>query len=210
MIDIFKYSFKSFSLINIFLFIYTSISYQRINIYSLIFTLSCSFRLYYPQNTIYKITLNESKYSNVFNDRLIANIGEMSFVLQLINYYNLSFNFFYLITIAQIICWFSILFNLPFFHSVENLLWTFLVYNIHIIENGYIKIFTSLYISYIFILDIPLYYNTKNRISNPIKEFYLIKKQSKYCDNFNIWLKNSLWMYGYFVGSCWFSIYLIY
>ena len=140
----------------------------------------------------------------------------------------------YCIVCAQIFCWLGSLTKNYLFNVMEESTWTccFIViliisFKLYIFsnnnsnnQNNYLKKTLPLiiiplifYIIFMIINDVPLYYkrwkNNKNKYINIFDGFNKMLKCNKISKSYNEWKEDYLWIFGYFTGAVWLSIYLV-
>jgi hypothetical protein len=176
--------------------------------------------------------------------RICATFGELAFTYQLTlttkiiahklncyNIYKLMNIVMGLIFIAQIFCWYGVLYQKDMMHVIEESIWAF---SMCIIGKSYLyfyyltnnfqkkKLFMfafkvyCIYLMFMLYVDIPMYYNRINYkdVTNQInKTFFQSIKDMSSCNKISksyiTWKHEIPWMTGYFIGATYLSISLI-
>jgi len=211
---------------------------------SCLFIFACMIRSIFPRKDGQRICLFDTWLSYPLTGRILATIGEISFGYQLtlitklfakkLNCYKIYYLMNYimfLIFIAQIFCWYGVLFQNNLMHVIEESIWmismvcigfSYLYFNIFI-KNIQTKqyfyiafIISYIYMIFMILIDIPMYYNRylkSNVIINrtlydSIKDMALCYISSDTLDiwEYNIWADEIPWMTGYFIGATYLSI----
>ena len=204
------------SILNTCIFIGLWIQYHnRISVHEFILTgcylANCVFRSIVPQNTTKRVTLCPSFVSTVFNDRLIATVGELALTHQIVQHFQLDRMVFYQIVLAQTLCWIALLCNLPALHMAENFLWAVMAAIVAVANPNQwmVAFFCVLFVIYIVGFDLPLYYHKPNAWMNPMTGLSAITSRSAGWFDLGFWKEEMLWMTGYFVCCPWVSFYLL-
>ena len=183
---------------------------SKMALLSLTYVCSTSFRSIFPQNVTERSTLRSlSPLSTSFNDRTVATIGELAFTYQLILHFNMPFGLFWMIALAQTVCWIAVLTGYPILHALENSLWGLLAVAVFFHcepGNWIIQMICFIFCSYIVLGDIPLYLSKKNELSDVRKSLREIMAPAKYNASWEFWKHEVVWMTGYFTMGAWGSI----
>lgn len=210
---------------------------------SCIFISACAIRSIFPRIDGKRICFFDSWLSYPLVGRICATFGEIAFVYQLIlitklianklschKIYPLMNMIMILIVVAQIFCWYGVLYQQNMMHVIEESIWTCSMLTIgfsylylsKLIKNDkiYYYFVCAYWISYIYTLfmvfvDIPMYYDRylEQPETNNVLTLYDSLKDMASCNkisrSYNIWKDEIPWMTGYFMGATYLSIKLI-
>lgn len=209
---------------------------------SCMFIMACSIRSIFPRIDGYRVCMFNSWISYPLVGRILATFGELAFVYQLTlvtkifarkfncyKIYNTMNIVMGLIFIAQIFCWYGVLFQRNMMHVIEESIWMITMLSIgysyfyfYSLTRCKLFVYAFLisigYTLFMIFIDIPMYYN-RYLISN---DRYLISNHPEYKSIYNtindisccktisssylIWKDAIPWMTGYFIGATFLSI----
>ena len=215
---------------------------RRQKLFSFLFILSNTVRSIFPRIDVERVCYFDNFLSTTIVGRSFATVGEISLSLQiafglllLTKEHGLPSIFPYVlppaISFAQILCWCGVLTTNQLFHVFEESIWAIGIASIiplliklqrKTTENGRKKkltgcvIIASLYVMYMFLVDIPMYYR-RYLENNTSHVKYLSLKEGAYdamsCNlvttKYNVWKEDSVWMIGYFVFGSLISVGMI-
>jgi len=159
----------------------------------------------FPRVDAERVVLYDNFLSSIFLGRFLATIAEISFALQIS-----SFNWIIVsqIVLAQMFCWISVITRNPFYHIIEESLWTLSAIIFLLLQNTFLaSFFTFCYIMYMSIIDIPMY----------IKKYYAFNEKSfglvdgledcvltrNHISDWKFWRQEAMWMTPYFTLAVW-------
>jgi hypothetical protein len=212
---------------------------------SCIFVAACTIRSFYPRIDGKRICFFDTWISYPLIGRICATFGELAFVYQLTlitklyahkldcyKIYHMMNIIMNLIVIAQIFCWYGVLFQKNMMHVIEESIWMFTMsligfsylYFSKLVKDVKLKYYfvfgfclSSIYTMFMLYVDIPMYYNrylvsnlepvkTNMSLYNSLIDLTSCKQISQ---SYNIWKDEIPWMTGYFIGATWVSINLV-
>jgi hypothetical protein len=146
-------------------------------------------------------------------DRSLATIAELAFVLQLMEWFNIT-NYFKKkivmgIIIAEISCWMGVISGISYWHVVEEIIWwwlgVFLLYWIKFSQDNIrykatTKCLIYSYIVYMMLYDIPTYLYRPEATKQRLLTCEVIST------DMSLWIPSLIWMTGYFTFGSWISI----
>lgn len=206
---------------------------------SCIFILACCIRSIFPRIDGRRICIINTWLSYTLVGRICATFGELAFVYQLTlttksiarrlncyQIYNGMDVIMGLIFIAQLFCWYGVLYQNNLMHVIEEGIWMITMpiigfsylYFSNLIINNITKykflivfIISIGYTMFMIFIDVPMYYNRYLEYNNfNYNSFYENIKDTLYCKlvsySYSIWKNEISWMTGYFIGATYLSI----
>jgi hypothetical protein len=206
---------------------------------SWIFIIACSIRSIFPRIDGQRTCLFDTWLSYPLVGRICATFGEIAFVYQLtlvtksfarkldcVSIYKGMNIVMILIYLAQILCWYGVLFKKNLMHVIEEFIWMIAMLSI-----GFSYLYFSDLVRYdltkykfllafiisigygifMMFIDVPMYYDrfvkynssTSLSFSDSINDMYSCKVTSS---SYSTWKSEILWMTGYFIGATYLSI----
>jgi len=206
---------------------------------SWVFIMACSIRSIFPRIDGLRICLFDYWLSYPLVGRICATFGELAFAYQLTLVtksfaYKLNCHKIYkgmdlvmgLIFIAQLFCWYGVLYHKNLMHVIEESIWmvsmlsiglSYLYFN-ELVSNNVTKFKFTLaflisagYSIFMIFIDIPMYYNRYLKYNyynygsflDKIKDMAICKIVTS---NYLVWNNDVIWMTGYFIGASYLSI----
>ena len=212
---------------------------KHIYISSCVYISACAIRSIFPRIDGSRICLVDMWLSYPLVGRICATFGELAFVYQLTlitklfaqkfncyKIYNIMNLVMVLICMAQLFCWYGVLFQNNLMHVIEESIWMITMptigcsylYFCKFINDDLIKfkfynafLVSICYAIYMFYANVPMYYN-KYLLSNDIKYTSILEglydmSQCRLVSfSYLLWKDEIPWMTGYFMGATFISI----
>ena len=177
---------------------------------SFIYTLVCAYRSIFPRVDLERNVLIDKSVSSIFLGRTCSTIAEIAFAIQVSNFF--SCNIVYIIILAQMFCWLSVLTLNPLWHIIEESFWMVSACYIGISNITNLP-YTTLYVAYMIIEDIPMYIQKYREwdgrylhITEGLRNSIHVRNRKV---SWNYWKDEATWMSLYFSVGVLFSNYMM-